>query len=123
MMTMTTIDHAAVHIPQRQRVFSLLSDLDWHPFTELHRVGGIRYSARLLELKRLGYRIEDEPYGEDGKRYRLVSLEVGVPLPKRVKVFLTLHDARRLLDGVVTSPARTAVQKAVGSFQDNADKL
>lgn len=118
-----SVDHAEVHTTQRGRVFALLLDLDWHTFAELHRVGGIRYSARLLELKRLGYRIDDEPCGEDGKRYRLVSPLPGVPLPKRVKVFLTLHDAQRLLDGVVTLPARDAIRDAVGSFRSNADKL
>ena len=119
-----SVDHAERHRSQRDRVLDLLSDLSWHSFVELHRVGGIRYSARLLELKRLGYRIEDATDGDDdGKRYRLISLTPGVPLPKRVKVFVPLHDAQRLLDGVVTKVAAAAVREAVGSFKANQDKL
>lgn len=119
-----TIDHAAIHRPQRERVLDLLRDLQWHDFSELHRVGGIRYSARLLELKRSGYRIADESY-VDGKRYRLLSSEPdGIPPPKRVKVFLTAHDAGRLLEtGHLTAEARRALQSAVYSFRHNADKL
>lgn len=119
-----SVDHAVIHTSQRSRVLGLLSDLDWHTFSELHRVGGIRYGARLLELRRQGYRIEHRTHGEDWKSYRLISLTPGVPMPKRVKVFLPYHDAKRLLDeGVVTAAARGAVREAVGSFKHNEAKL
>lgn len=79
------IDHGSL----RDRVLALLWDLNWHGNAALARVGGVRYNARVHELRRLGYRIDDESDGRaDGKRYRLVSQEPTGPLTKRVKVFL-----------------------------------
>src|SRR5215467_2495131 len=103
-------DFAVQHRTQRDRVLDLLADLDWHHFGELHRVGGIRYSARLLELRRLGYQIttRELPH-RTGREYRLVSREPLTPKLKRVKVFLSLDDARRLAAGDLTSTAAAAL--------------
>lgn len=107
----------------RERVLSLLSDLGWHSFSQIHSVGGIRYSARLLELKRLGYRIEDRATGTDGKDYRLISLTPGPAQEKRVKVFLRETDAEKLVVGKITRAAIAAVSDALGSFKTNRDNL
>ena len=121
---MAGIDHAEIHRTQRDRLLALLVDLAWHSYAELHRVVGIRYGARLLELKRLGYLIEDVPHGEDGKQYRLVSPTPGVPRTKRVKVLFPLHDALILLHECRPTPdALAALRDAVHSFQHNQDKL
>jgi len=116
------VDHAQAHETQRSRVFDLLSDLQWHTFAELARVGGIRYGARLLELKRLGFEFADREY-RDGKEYRLVSLTQGFGQRKRVKVFLEPEDVRAMLGLSLTTAARAALADALGSFTANKEKL
>ena len=118
-------DHAAIHKPKRERLRLLLWDCEWHLHGELRLVGGVRYSARLLELKRLGYQIEDEPLsGEPGKRYRLKTRKLGEPRGKRVKVYLRERDCVRLLErGEVSLHLENCVADALRSFQYNKDKL
>lgn len=118
-------DHATRHVSQRERVFELLSDLEWHSHAELARVGGNRYSARVLELKRLGYLVESrhEKQDADGKCYRLLSLTATVPQPKRVKIFLDEEDARYLLGGAISLKAKEAVKEALESYDANRGKL
>ncbi len=119
-------DFAIEKLPARIRVLDLLRDLQWHGFQELHEVGGVRYSARLLELRRLGYDIVTEGQKKLGLRYRLVSPRPGARQGKRVKVFLREQDAITLLavanrDGM--TEAREALADAIGSFQTNRYKL
>ena len=118
-------DHASIHKPKRKLLLALLWDCGWHRHGALRRVGGVRYSARLLELKRLGYQIEDEPLaGEPGKRYRLTTRKLGEPLGKRVKVYLRERDCVRLLErGEVSLHLENCVAKALRSFQHNKDNL
>lgn len=121
-------DHAELHKTARGRVLLTLHDLNWHPNHELSRksVGGIRYSARILELKRLGYEIEDRDIdgAKAGKEYRLKSKTPGPPQSKRVKVFLEESDVDKLLkQGTLTTRARKALADALGSFQANKSKL
>jgi hypothetical protein len=115
--------------PQRDKVLDALWDCKWHTFRELSQVGGIRYSARLLELKRLGYKIEDREMSivldkVDGKEYRLTSRTPGAPQGKKVKVFLDERDANALLEGPLPSNnARRALRTAYQSFVANKDRL
>lgn len=120
-------DFAKVKAPARERLFLLLSDLDWHGYEELHQTGGVRYSARLLELKRLGYSIETAGEKEQGLKYRLTSHDRGKPKSKRVKVFLLESDARTLL-GVASrehglADAKASLEDAINSFEANRYKL
>jgi len=117
-----SINFAAKYRSARERIFQLLADLEWHGHAELARVGGVRYGARLLELRRLGFAINDVEEG-DGKRYRLVSLTAGVPQGKRVKVLLDEADADLLLSGVLSPRARLRLVDALASFRANRDKL
>lgn len=119
------VDFAKVKRPARERVRILLSDLRWHSYAELHTVGGIRYSARLLELKRLGYDIDTVGDKEVGLRYRLISNTPGKPQEKRVKVFLTRADAAILLLVAKQSmpDAAEEIEGALRSFDMNAHKL
>lgn len=101
----------------------LLWDLEPHSFKELHREGGIRYHARILELKRLGYDIEDDG-AEEGKWWRLRSHDLGPPLGKKVKVYLEESDVEQLIDhGVVSRRARLALSLSLSSFKKNRHKL
>jgi hypothetical protein len=98
-------------------------DLAWHDYTELREVGGVRYSARILELKRLGYQFEDEPLEPQGKRYRLLDRVPSGTKGKKVKVYISEQGAQALLDGTITNAVRLAVTDALGSFQANKHKL
>lgn len=112
------------HRTARDKLFSLLADRRWHTHSELLLVAGARYGARLLELKRLGYKIESQELSGSGKRYRLTTLVRGEGPEKRVKVFLRLEDARTLLRaGELTREARQAIADALVSYLANAGKL
>lgn len=122
-----SIDYAELKKTARGRVLLLLTDLHWHTHVELQRQGGARYGARVLELKRLGYEIEDRHIDDDqrnGKEYRLVSLQPGQPQAKRVKVYLDAADVASILHHQ-TMPwrARKALEDAYRSFKANEDKL
>ena len=109
----------------RDRVLNTLWDCKWHTFKELASVGGIRHSARILELRRLGYDIEASAPGADGnKKYRLLSKTVGAPQAKRVKVFLKPTDAFMLLQGrLPTASTRSSLKDAYESFKANEGNL
>lgn len=98
----------------------------WHAHHTLIDLGGVRYSARLLELKRLGYRITTREIGRagGGKEYRLLSTKVATPKPKQVKIYMNEYDAALLVSsGVLSEPGRAAVNDALRSFRANRDKL
>lgn len=118
-------NHGAIFKNARDSLFELLSDLKWHPHFELKRQGGVRYSARLLELKRLGYKIKDRAHDGHpvGKDYRLVSKNPGAPKEKQVKMFLSEEDALFLTRVCVTPTARSAARAALISFRANKHKL
>jgi hypothetical protein len=69
-------------------------------------VGGFDYKSfhpPLRPLKDEGYQIQDDPDPSgDGNRYRLISLELGEPREKRVKIYLSENDAIALASGRVT---------------------
>lgn len=109
----------------RGRLYHLMSDLQWHSWRELRDVGGVRYSARLLELKRQGYEVDScsGNSARDGRSYRLMSLTPGAPQAKRVKVFLEEQDVTNMLKGTVPTRAAKALKNALGSFRANREKL
>lgn len=116
-------DYGMDYTTARERVWALLRDLGWHTNAELREAGGVRYGARLLELKRLGYRIDAEELAGHGRRYRLESLEPGLPQGKRVRVLLDEADAAALIDAAPTLTARAALTDALGSYRANKGKL
>ena len=121
---MPSINHGVVRKPQRDALLNTLSDLLWHPHYALARVGGVRYSARLLELKRLGYKIEDEDLDKiGGKKYRLLSTTPSAPQGKKVKAYLEEGDAAALCRGILTPTAISAVQLGLDTFLANKNKL
>ena len=118
-------DHAHVHLTKRTALFRLLSDGQWHAHYELAEVAGVRYSARLLELKRIGYAVDRKPIdGEQGFRYRMPSLRPGAAKAKRVKVFLEEDDVCAMVDrGFIPPSALAALEDAHESFNTNREKL
>jgi hypothetical protein len=118
-------DHAELNVSQREALFALLSDAQWHPHYELARVAGVRYGARVLELRRLGFDIETEDCAgsAQGKTYRMPSTIAGPPQPKRVKVLLEETDVLCMVRGYVPPSARIALNDAHASFDTNREKL
>jgi hypothetical protein len=118
-------DYGEEKRPLRERLLACLLDMHWHRHDELARVGGNRYSARMLELKRLGYLIEDETLPDGtGKGYRLVSAELFEPQKKRVKAFLEEADVEQMLEtGAIPADALMALEDALASFKANKEKL
>ncbi len=120
------IDYGAINVTKREALFGLLADGEWHSHVEIAGVAGVRYSARILELKRLGYMIdsEDSHDGEQGKRYRMLSTTPGLGKAKRVKVYLEEPDVLDMVErGIVPPAARAALEDAHASFNTNRDKL
>ena len=121
-----SLDHAKVKVSKRAALFTLLSDGAWHVHQELARVGGVRYSARLLELKREGYAVESEEVaeGDPGKRYRMPTTERGAAKAKKVKAYLAEEDVRTMVElGYIPPLARDALTDALGSFTTNRERL
>jgi hypothetical protein len=115
-------DYAEEKRPARERLLTLLKDGKWHPWSAMRQAGGMRYSARLLELKRLGYEFESRGRAETGKDYRLTGK--GEPKEKRVKVFLTEDQAKYLIRRVSDrEDVREALMSAVATFQTRRDHL
>lgn len=113
------IDHATVKGTLRDALLRLLSDLQWHPHYELAERSGVRYGARVLELRRLGYVIETVNMGADscGNEYRLLSRTPGKPQGKRVQVYLEEADAAMLTAGTINATVHTIVADALASFR------
>lgn len=116
-------DHAVAHETKRDALLRLLSDREWHAHHQLASVAGVRYSARLLELKRLGYTIDTVDIAAQGRAYRMPTLERGAPRLKRVKVLLEEADVLQMVHGHVPSTARHALSDAHASFDANRAKL
>ena len=112
-------DHATIKQSLRDRLLSLLWDQQWHPNWELAQFSGVRYGARVLELRRLGYVIETKDLAGDdlGKEYRLASRQTGTPQGKRVQVYLDEADAAALASGNVTRATQIIVTDALASFR------
>lgn len=106
----------------RARLLTLLWDLQWHHNREL-RVAGNRYSARMLELRRLGYQIE-KCTAQTGHQYRLISHEPEKRQGKMVKVYLPEEDAAAAAeDHRITELAAGAIKQALVSFRANVGRL
>lgn len=116
-------DYGSINSTKRDAVLKLLSDLQWHPHQQLAGVGGVRYGARVLELRRLGYRIEVMDTEPQGRTYRLHSMSRGTPQAKKVKIYLHEDDAAALAMGHATSRAVDAAREALATFRTNKHKL
>jgi len=116
-------DYAQLNTTARDRLLALMLDLDWHDYRALREVAGVRYGARLLELKRLGYEVEDEPLGDQGKRYRLVDAHPACPQGKLVRVYLSPAEALSIIGGAPVPSARGVVRDALASYRANEAKL
>jgi hypothetical protein len=117
-------DYGAKYETARDRCLATMLPLDWVSWRTLRWIGGVRYSARLLELKRLGYKIEDRPDPSgDGKNYRLLDPLPSTPQGKLVKVYLPEDDAALLAEGVATANTTHIANKALRIFRANKHKL
>ena len=69
---------------QRERILNLLisSKGQWIPLPEIAALAK-QYNARLLELRRLGFRIKNRIREENGERLSWFMLETGPEQPKQ----------------------------------------
>ena len=127
-----SVDHAQVNLKDRQRLLAMLMDMCWHNPGEMRRAGGVRHSARLLELKRMGFKFADRPLSgeKQGKEYILLSLVPTTPQKKRVKILLSGEDTVQLLNllgsGVnllLSEVGIAEIRKAYVRYLENKDKL
>jgi len=115
-------DFGAEKKPARERLLDLLWDKQWHTWAECRGEGGMRYSARMLELRRLGWVIESRGADTEGKDYRLTGM--GPPQDKKVRVFFEEAEVQYLLAMPgLTLLTRDTLTKAYGSFKANKGKL
>lgn len=56
----------------REAILRLLSDGKQHHMTEMEMVGGMRFGARVFELRKKGFAIETMHIGADETCYRLI---------------------------------------------------
>jgi hypothetical protein len=126
---MAKVDYAQVNERDRNKLLSLLMDMKWHKPGEMRKAGGVRYSARLLELKRLGYIIDDRPLSgqEQGKEYCLAALVPGSPQEKRAKILLSEKDLITLVSGGtiihLSKKGQDELKLALIRYQNNKEKL
>ncbi len=103
--------------PIRIRLLDHMKDLRWHPNKELTERFG-HFKARIGELGKMGYRFESRSLSDAarGKEYRLESGIPGLPgKRRRVRLYIDEHDARMLLDGIVSEQTRCEVNSALDS--------
>ena len=107
----------------KQKLLNMFMDSKWHSWEECKDIGGVRYSARIYELKREGHIIDTKPtLSGKGLRYRLSG--TGSPQEKRVRVFLSEQEVVNLLSVVgLSSPTRRVLKDALSSYRANKDKL
>lgn len=117
-------DYAVKYVTARQRVLAELMPLQWRSWRILRRIGGVRYGARLRELKRLGYRIEDTSGNDnEGKVYRLINPRPARPAIKQVKIYLPEEHVKALLRDELYPETKTIALEALRIFQANRHKL
>lgn len=120
---MPAVDFATKYASARERLLREMSALQWCSRHQLESWAGNRYGARIRELRRLGYPIEDREV-EDGKEYRLISATpTGPTAPKKVRVYLNEGDAVDLINGRLSMFARCDLQVALGKFRMNKERL
>jgi len=103
---------------KRQAILERLSDLQWHSWRELNAVGGVRYGARVLELKRQGHIIDTKASPTGGRYYKLAPY-VNPPSQKQVRVYLRPEDVEALITGIVSDDVVEACKMALVRFRSN----
>lgn len=106
-------DHAHRFRTAREALVDLLSDGQFHSWKECAARAGIRFGARLLEIRRAGGVIEDRPCNE-GKAYRLVSIAPANDCQARRRLLLSPDDIASIARGIPSTAARREAEKAMG---------
>ena len=124
-MPQIQIDFPEEKKAQRDRLFKMLSDLQWHSWREMEAcTNGPRYGARWLELKLAGYECETEPLddGSTGLRYRLRSLVKGKPRKPQMRVYLDPAAVALFLESGSTVQIVPAIAEAYAKHTKNKKK-
>jgi hypothetical protein len=99
-------------ITARAALLHLLQDEQWHSWRDCSARAGIRFGARLMELRREGYVIESMDL-EVGRAYRLIARTEPVEGRKRGRLLLAESDLKSLAEGEVTPHTRRAAKGAL----------
>ena len=114
-MQQIQIDFPIEKKAQRDRLFKMLSDLQWHTWREMEDcTDGPRYGARWAELIAQGYdgEVERLDDGSTGFRYRLRSLVKGKPRKPQMRVYLNPGDVALFLESGNTAQIIPAIAEA-----------
>ena len=99
------------------RVLAALWDLRWHKTATLLSVGGHRFGAAVLILRKSGWDIETETYkradGRSDFRYKLNSHDPGPSEGSLVRIYADAHDVEQAAAGVLTSGMEHAAREAL----------
>lgn len=105
---MTATGFSTDDTTHRSALSELLADGQWHTQAEMQAVGGYRYGARLLELRRAGQMIVTVKVGQGVYRYRRLGFVEIRPKskkrPTRAQLEAIAEDAAAYLL-ISTSPA------------------
>ncbi len=98
---------------KRDALLELLRDGLWHPTLECTEHGGLRFGARLLELRQDGFDIETR--GEDNQcAYRLVSSERHeLLLPRELRGQLAPREWESIAAGMPSLVARREAERVL----------
>lgn len=100
---------------QRDRLLALLKScaLDWLPLSEILAAAGAQYGARILELRRLGHRIESKP---GGGWFRLVTTATPVAIAESQAIPKLPIDPESLFDLTASRVANPTTFPEFGSL-------
>jgi len=124
-MQQIQIDFPIEKKAQRDRLFKMLSDLQWHSWRDMEVcTNGPRYGARWAELIAQGYdgEVERLDDGSTGFRYRLRSLVKGKPRKPQMRVYLDPAAVALFLESGSTVQIVPAIAEAYAKHTKNKKK-
>lgn len=116
-------DHAVKYASARDAVLEALRSGAWVSWRQLNAIAGVRYGARIRELKRLGYQIEATEREDHGRSCRLISPDLGHAREKRIRIYLDEQDALEMSRGNVTLTAIGEVRSSLQRFRKYRGRL
>jgi hypothetical protein len=105
----------------RAQLLLRMGDLQWHHGEDLAKFAGIRYGARLLELKQRGYVIEERgPDAGGWKSYRLaMRMPFGAHQGERARIYIDVADLEVMVNsGSVPASAAPLLEAALARAKE-----
>ena len=103
----------------RRALWKILSDGELHSWRELFEIAGVRYNARLTELRSLGYQIATHmELDSSGGWYQYVGRTS--PRTKRLQIRLTPHQAIQLLNCEIPEDIKQLIEERLEAHRLNS---